>query len=175
MNIVIHDDELQSLEENLNQYSISDWNTFKQAYTISQMKMTLKDRLTCMQYLTDLDLMPHQLEAVNKVLHQMHGRAILADEVGLGKTIEAGVILKELMVKNLVKKVLILVPSSLIRQWEIELQQRFYIPAKAKHRSYPWQAYDIVVSSIDLAKKSLMLVRFSRKSMTCSLLMKLID
>lgn len=153
MNIVIHDEDLHSLDQDLKQYPTSDWETFKQAYTVSQMKMNSKDSLTCMQYLPDLELMSHQLDAVQKVLHQMHGRAILADEVGLGKTIEAGVILKELMVKNLVKKVLILVPSSLIRQWEIELQQRFYIPAKAKHRSFPWHAYDVVVSSIDLAKK----------------------
>ncbi|GEL77348.1 DEAD/DEAH box helicase [Tenuibacillus multivorans] len=153
MKLVIDDHDLDLLSNNLDHYQSSDWDTFKQAYTLSQMKMNHKDALTCMQYLPHLELMSHQLDAVKKVLHQMHGRAILADEVGLGKTVEAGVILKELMVKGLVKKVLILVPSSLIRQWESELNKMFYIPAKAKHRSYPWQAYDIVISSIDLAKK----------------------
>ncbi|TFB23819.1 DEAD/DEAH box helicase [Filobacillus milosensis] len=153
MRIVIEDQDLQSLSQNLNDYQSSDWDTFRQAYQLSKMKMNNKDSLTCMQYLPGLELMSHQLDAVKKVLNQMHGRAILADEVGLGKTIEAGVILKELMVKNLVKKVLILVPSSLIRQWEIELQRTFYIPATSKHRSYPWEAYDICISSIDLAKK----------------------
>ncbi|RPF55644.1 DEAD/DEAH box helicase [Aquisalibacillus elongatus] len=151
MSLIIDAQELN--EESLNHDQLSDWDTFKQAYQLSQIKTNHKNDISCMQYLPNLTLMPHQLDAVKKVLHQMHGRAILADEVGLGKTIEAGVILKELMVKNLVKKVLILVPSSLIRQWETELQQTFYIPARAKHRSYPWQAYDIVVSSIDLAKK----------------------
>lgn len=61
-------------------------------------------------FLPELEPMPHQKEAAEKVLHEMHGRAILADEVGLGKTIEAGLVLKELMIKGLVKKVLILTP-----------------------------------------------------------------
>ena len=65
----------------------------------------------------------------------MHGKAILADEVGLGKTIEAGLILKEYMIRGLVKKALILVPASLVIQWVNELNEKFYIPAfhKKKH------------------------------------------
>ena len=54
----------------------------------------------------------------------MNGKAILADEVGLGKTIEAGLILKEYMIRGLVKKVLILVPASLVTQWAIELNSK---------------------------------------------------
>ncbi len=53
-------------------------------------------------------------------------KAILADEVGLGKTIEAGLILKEYMVRGLVKKVLILVPASLVSQWAYELNTKFF-------------------------------------------------
>ncbi|WP_188206145.1 DEAD/DEAH box helicase [Alkalibacillus aidingensis] len=130
-----------------------DWDTFKKAYQLNQLSMTNRNEITSLKYLPNLELMPHQQEAVEKVLFHMHGRAILADEVGLGKTIEAGVILKELMTKGLVQKVLILVPSSLIQQWVGEMNQTFFIPARAKHRSYPWEAYDIVISSIDLAKK----------------------
>lgn len=62
----------------------------------------------------------------------MNGKAILADEVGLGKTIEAGLILKEYMVRGLVKKVLILVPASLVSQWAYELNTKFFIPAVAQ-------------------------------------------
>ena len=64
-----------------------------------------------MPHLTPL---PHQLEAAKQVVEKMNGKAILADEVGLGKTIEAGLILKEYMIRGLVKKVLILVPASLV-------------------------------------------------------------
>ncbi len=142
-------ESFESMQEN----PASEWKTFKQAYDIAKMKNRQSDQLSSLAFLPDLELLPHQREAVEKVLYDMHGRAILADEVGLGKTIEAGLILKELMVKGLVKKVLILTPSSLIRQWEIEMNQKFYIPARAKHRSYDWSFYEVVVSSIDLAKK----------------------
>ena len=57
---------------------------------------------------------PHQTDTARRVLFEMSGRAILADEVGLGKTIEAGLILKEYIVRGLVSKVLILVPASLV-------------------------------------------------------------
>ena len=65
----------------------------------------------------------------------MNGKAILADEVGLGKTIEAGLILKEYMIRGLVKKVLILVPASLVSQWAMELNPKFYIPAVPKGKA----------------------------------------
>src|SRR5690606_5921957 len=79
---------------------------------------------------------------------------ILADEVGLGKTIEAGLILKEYMIRGLVKKVLILVPASLVSQWVKELNDKFHIPAVAFKKSYPWDQMDCIVSSLDTAKKS---------------------
>jgi SNF2 family DNA or RNA helicase len=56
------------------------------------------------------------------------GRAILADEVGLGKTIEAGLILKEYLMRGLVRTALVLAPSSLVRQWQEELAGKFGIP-----------------------------------------------
>ena len=65
------------------------------------------------------------LEVAQNVIEQMNGKAILADEVGLGKTIEAGLILKEYMIRGLVKKVLILVPASLVSQWAYELNTNF--------------------------------------------------
>ena len=83
----------------------------------------------------------------------MNGKAILADEVGLGKTIEAGLILKEYMIRGLVKKVLILVPASLVTQWAFELNTKFLIPAVTQRKSYVWDSCDVVVSSIDTAKR----------------------
>ena len=59
----------------------------------------------------------------------------LADEVGLGKTIEAGLILKEYLIRGLIRKVLILVPASLVLQWVRELNQKFGIPAVAQKKA----------------------------------------
>jgi SNF2 family DNA or RNA helicase len=70
--------------------------------------------------------LPHQIDVAQRVLRQMGGRAILADEVGLGKTIEASIVLKELAVRGLVRRVLILTPASLVGQWQGELETKFF-------------------------------------------------
>src|SRR6266550_1688226 len=61
--------------------------------------------------------LPHQIDVAQRVLRQMGGRAILADEVGLGKTIEASIIYKELAIRGLARRALILTPASLVGQW----------------------------------------------------------
>jgi SNF2 family DNA or RNA helicase len=96
---------------------------------------------------------PHQVETVKKVISQMRGRAILADEVGLGKTIEAGMILKEYLLRGLVKRFLILTPAALCQQWEAELREKFMIPMLVAKREYDWNHYDFLLASIDTAKK----------------------
>jgi SNF2 family DNA or RNA helicase len=96
---------------------------------------------------------PHQIETVKKVVSQMRGRAILADEVGLGKTIEAGMILKEFLLRGLVKRFLILTPAALCRQWEGELIEKFTISTLLARREYDWNHYDHLLASIDTAKK----------------------
>ena len=106
------------------------------------------------EHLSHLTPLPHQLEVAKQVVENMNGKAILADEVGLGKTIEAGLILKEYMIRGLVKKVLILVPASLVTQWASELTSKFFIPAITQRKSYVWEQCDVVISSIDTAKRS---------------------
>ncbi|BDG46540.1 MULTISPECIES: SNF2-related protein [Parageobacillus] len=112
------------------------------------------DGLQAPKHLPHLTPLPHQLEVARQVVEHMNGKAILADEVGLGKTIEAGLILKEYMIRGLVKKALILVPASLVSQWVMELNEKFFIPAVQQKKSYVWEQCDVVVSSIDTAKKS---------------------
>lgn len=119
-----------------------------------QLKISTFDGLIAPNHLPNLTILPHQLEVAKTAVEKMNGKAILADEVGLGKTIEAGLILKEYMIRGLVKKVLILAPASLVNQWAFELNTKFYIPAVAQKKSYVWEACDIVVSSIDTAKRS---------------------
>lgn len=71
----------------------------------------------------------YQLEAAERVLRHMQGRAILADEVGLGKTIEAGLVLSELRLRGLAARVLVLTPAGLVGQWREELERKFAVPS----------------------------------------------
>ena len=80
------------------------------------------DQLLCLEGLTGVEQLPHQIETVRKVLRHFRGRVLLADEVGLGKTIEAGLLLREYLLRGIAKRVLILVPTPLVSQWGEELQ-----------------------------------------------------
>lgn len=114
--------------------------------------VTSFDELQCLKHLPGLTPLPHQLDTAHKVLFEMSGRAILADEVGLGKTIEAGLVLKEYLVRGLISKILILVPASLVLQWVRELNTKFGISAIAQKKAYSWEN-GIVVASMDTAKR----------------------
>lgn len=70
--------------------------------------------------------LPHQLHVLNRALETNNIRYILADEVGLGKTIEAGMIVKELKSRGLVQRVLIVCPTGLVTQWASEMQEKFH-------------------------------------------------
>lgn len=70
--------------------------------------------------------LPHQLHVLNRVMENNKIRYILADEVGLGKTIEAGMVIKELKARGLVKRVLVVCPTGLVTQWASEMQEKFH-------------------------------------------------
>ena len=97
---------------------------------------------------------PHQLNTLKTVVQQMHGRAILADEVGLGKTIEAGMVLKEYILRGMVHKTLILTPSSLCYQWYNELREKFLITPWLQRTDKDWERAPILIASLDTAKRS---------------------
>ena len=69
--------------------------------------------------------LPHQLHVLQRAMTNNNIRYILADEVGLGKTIEAGMIIKELKTRGLVKRVLVVCPTGLVTQWAAEMQEKF--------------------------------------------------
>ncbi|KKN34282.1 hypothetical protein LCGC14_0795390, partial [marine sediment metagenome] len=93
-------------------------NLFYSYYTSYRIKCITNSRLS---------LMPHQINVTHRLTEEYFPRIILADEVGLGKTIEAGIYIKEMMARNLAERVLIIVPSSLLSQWSFELKNKFNI------------------------------------------------
>ena len=94
----------------------------------------------------------HQVQTARMVIEKLNGRALLADEVGLGKTIEAGLILKEYLLRGMAKKVLILTPASLITQWQQELKTKFDLSFKNHLEITEWDESDLVIASLDTAK-----------------------
>ena len=112
-----------------------------------------------------IDLLPYQLEPALAVLRGAT-RLLLADAVGLGKTIQAGLILAELRERGWAERALVLCPAGLRATWAAELQQRFYLDCVVLDQSAiaesvaalpaginPWSSYATIVASIDFVKR----------------------
>ena len=91
---------------------------------------------------TKIQILQHQIMAAEKVKNYFNGRVILADEVGLGKTIEAGILLKEYSVTKMIKNALVLVPPSLIHQWQQELLNKFDMSFVTNKDDSTFEGYD---------------------------------
>jgi SNF2 family DNA or RNA helicase len=118
------------------------------------------DRLISLPLVREMELLDHQIRTAKTVLRRFRGRALLCDEVGLGKTIEAGLILSELKMRGLVRSVLVLAPPSLIEQWQGEMRRKFSLdfishddPAFRQRGSAAWVEHDLVLASIHTAKR----------------------
>ncbi len=110
---------------------------------------------------------PHQARIVREILQRFPDRFLLADEVGLGKTIEAGLVLRSLILSQRVRRCLILTPKSVLRQWQEELYEKFALNIPCydgnRFRDYfgeiptptgnPWNAYPVLLASSQLAKR----------------------
>src|SRR5712672_276917 len=96
--------------------------------------------------------LPHQIDVAQRVLRQMGGRAILADEVGLGKTIEASIIYRELAIRGLARRTLILTPASLVGQWQGELEEKFFQHFDTPTDPDDWQHVTRAIVSHDRAR-----------------------
>jgi SNF2 family DNA or RNA helicase len=112
------------------------------------------ERLLALNNTRDVQRLEHQIRACLRVLREMKGRALLADEVGLGKTIEAGLILKEYLLRGLVKRALILVPASLLTQWREELTRKFDLAIPIHTRGSDWAEHPLLIASVDTAKSA---------------------
>ncbi|HHV62436.1 MAG TPA: DEAD/DEAH box helicase family protein [Firmicutes bacterium] len=117
------------------------------------------DRLISLDAVRNIVPFAYQVGAVKEVLRRMRGRAILADEVGLGKTIEAGLIMMEYILRGLAKRVLILCPPPLMSQWMDEMRSKFNMDFVASddpsftRLDNPWLKIDRIIASIDTAKR----------------------
>jgi hypothetical protein len=128
------------------------------------------DELLCMPHLHGIETFWYQVETVRKVLKQFRGRVLLADEVGLGKTVEAGMVLKEYALRGMVESVLVLAPASPVGQWREELETKFNISCATTHddllRDDPdrfWQEKRLI-ASIALAGRSEHAARLAGRS-----------
>lgn len=118
------------------------------------------DELLCLPYCS-IERLDYQVRAALRVIGALRGRALLSDEVGLGKTIEAGLVLKEYLVRGMARKFLILTQPSLVDQWAEELAAKFHIPVATTHdpacRNDPstfWSTQSAVVASLPLVRQA---------------------
>src|SRR6185312_1369469 len=100
------------------------------AYDLTRRAASGMDRLSTALFDASVDLNPHQIEAALFALESPLSKGvILADEVGLGKTIEAGIVLCQLWAERK-RRLLVICPASLRKQWALELQEKFNLPAR---------------------------------------------
>ena len=117
------------------------------------------DDLLCLSH-CHIQRLDYQLRTALRVLGPLRGRALLSDEVGLGKTIEAGLVLKELLTRGMVKKFLVLTVPSLVDQWAEELSDKFGLTTVTTNdeaaRSNPqtfWRDHPGLVASLHTVKQ----------------------
>ncbi len=117
------------------------------------------DDLLCLPHCR-IERLDYQLRTALRVLGPLRGRALLSDEVGLGKTIEAGLVLKELLTRGLVKRFLVLTVPSLVDQWQEELNDKFGLSTvttnEAVARNDPqtfWRDHGSLVASLHTLKQ----------------------
>ena len=100
-----------------------------------------------------IDLLPHQLWVCKRVLESWPTRWLVADDVGLGKTIEAGLILTPLLSSGRVRRLLILAPASLVEQWQVRMREMFdirlsiYVSDADTETSDFWNTQDRIIAS----------------------------
>ncbi len=128
----------------------------------------LEDNLLLAPIQSSVVPLPHQLYALNRAISRDRIRYLLADEVGLGKTIEAGLVLRELKLRGRVKRILVVAPKGLVRQWQAEMRLhfgekfQFIEPSElAAFRAWRggageeenlWRMHDQVICSLDSVK-----------------------
>ncbi len=115
----------------------------------------------------DVDPLPHQIDLVHRIMTSDHSNWLVADDVGLGKTIEVGLLLRAMKYRRQARRVLVVCPAGVVRQWQDEMKYKFnedfqiYGSDFNINQSSRWSIYDKVVVSIDRAKSDLHSPTFS--------------
>ena len=129
----------------------------------------LEDNLLLAPIQSSVVPLPHQIYALNRAVSRDRIRYLLADEVGLGKTIEAGLVLRELKLRGRAKRILVVVPKGLVRQWQAEMRLHFgetfqfidpselaafrqWRSGGAGEEDNLWRLHDQVICSLDSVK-----------------------
>ena len=116
------------------QVAYADLDPVSSALSLSNIRFTsiaakIKDEIAkkniLAPYESSLLPLPHQILVLEKVMKSAQNRFLLADEVGMGKTIEAGLILKELKLRGDIKRTLLIIPKSAMMQWQSEMKDHF--------------------------------------------------
>ncbi len=116
----------------------------------------------------DVDPLPHQIQLVHRILSSGNYNWLIADDVGLGKTIEVGLLLAALKRKRQTLRVLVVAPAGLTRQWQDELRYKFDQHYRIYGRDFwiknpeHWKLYDQMIVSLDTAKREDQLALFSK-------------
>ena len=110
--------------ELLKRWQLGDADQFRSFLTLAKLTSPIADNLYSF-LASRTELLPYQFKPVLKLIESPYPRMLIADEVGLGKTIEAGIILTELNARLRLNRVLIVCPSSLLNKWRSELRERF--------------------------------------------------
>ena len=114
-----------------------------------------------------VDLLPHQILLVHDMVYRSPRRVLIADEVGLGKTIETGMLIRELMARGDAERILIVVPAGLVENWRKELEECFRLHFDVlgrdfqDHGSAAWERHNQVIASIDTLKQQRRLQRLT--------------
>jgi superfamily II DNA or RNA helicase len=137
------------------------------ATAAAKLQDALEDNLLLAPIQSSVIPLPHQLYALNRAVGQDRIRYLLADEVGLGKTIEAGLVLRELKLRGRAKRILVVAPKGLVRQWQAEMRLHFGEPfhfvdpsSLAALRQWrgdseednSWRMHDQVICALDSVK-----------------------
>lgn len=119
------------------------------------------DELICLEQLrfTPFD---YQTRAAQIMLRRFRGRGMFCDEVGLGKTIEAGLVMKEYLARNIVQRLMVVTPASLVEQWREELAVKFGLTgfattADAEFRATgveAWEKFPLIIASLATARRA---------------------
>jgi SNF2 family DNA or RNA helicase len=96
--------------------------------------------------------LPHQTDGALTILRDFNCNALLADEVGLGKTITTGIVIREAIERGFAKKILILTPPSLVDQWVAELKEKFELDFQIIENADDWNKSNLAIASIDRVK-----------------------